>query len=68
MWNGILLAAQINICWYAIPLAAAVSLVYSASRYERTDVILARSVRLFSLIMVCLIAAVVVLLLLSSRL
>lgn len=68
MWNFGLLAVEINICWYAIPLVAAISLVYSASRYERTDVILERSVRLFGLIMICLAAAVVVLLLLSSRL
>lgn len=68
MWNWVLLAAEMNITWYVIPLAAAISLVYSASRYERTDVILRRSLRLFGLIMVCMAAAFVVLLMLSARL
>lgn len=36
-----------NITWYLLPLAAAVSLVWTTSRYESPEVILKRSVRLF---------------------
>jgi len=54
--------------WLLLPLAALISLVYSASRYELTDRILRRAVRLFLTIMVCLGAAFVVLNVLSDRL
>ena len=47
MWNMTILVAQANITWYVIPLAAVISLVYSASRYELTEVILRRAARLF---------------------
>lgn len=36
-----------NITWYLIPLAAGVSFVWNASRYEATDVIVRRSVKMF---------------------
>ena len=36
-----------NITWYLLPLAAVISLVYSASRYEMPARILRRSFRLF---------------------
>lgn len=42
-----LLAITQNTTWYVFPLAAAISLVYSASRYELTERIVRRSIRLF---------------------
>ena len=41
-----LLASQ-NVLWYLLPLALAISLVYSASRFEMPDRILHRAIRLF---------------------
>ncbi len=38
---------EINVTWYLLPLAAAVSFVYSASRYEDSARIVSRAVRLF---------------------
>ena len=46
-----LIAAQINEWWYALPLVVVVSVVYSATRYERADDILVGSVR--SVVWVC---------------
>lgn len=40
-----LFADRINELWYALPLVVVVSLVYSATRYERPDDILIGSVR-----------------------
>lgn len=40
-----LFAARIHELWYALPLVVVVSLVYSATRYERPDDILIGSVR-----------------------
>jgi hypothetical protein len=45
-----LLAAQ-NLLWYLLPLALAVSLVYSASRFELPERIVHRATRLFLQIM-----------------
>ena len=42
-----LLFAQITVTWYLLPLALAISLVYSASRYELPERILGRATRLF---------------------
>lgn len=42
--------AELPSAWYLLPLAAAVSLVYSTSRFELTERIVRRSVRLFSTI------------------
>ena len=42
-----LLAAEINVSWFLLPLAAVISLVYSASRYELPERILHRAGRLF---------------------
>ncbi len=42
-----LLLAQANTTWYLLPLALAISLVYSASRYELPERILSRAIRLF---------------------
>ncbi|MBL8848631.1 MAG: hypothetical protein JNG89_03065 [Planctomycetaceae bacterium] len=38
---------QIGLTWYLLPLAAAISLVYSCTRYELTSRIINRAVRLF---------------------
>jgi hypothetical protein len=39
--------SQIGLTWYLLPLAAAISLVYSATRYESTPRIINRALRLF---------------------
>jgi hypothetical protein len=63
-WS-LLAVGQADASWYLLPLAAAISLVYSASRYELSDVILWRSVRLFATIIGCMLAIFAVLWLLS---
>lgn len=60
-----LLLATVNVTWYLLPLAAVVSLVYSASRYELPDRILRRSLTLFLQIIGCMAAIFAVLWLLS---
>jgi hypothetical protein len=60
-----LLLAQLNITWYLLPLAAVISLVYSASRYEQPQRILNRAGRLFLHVLLFMVAVFVVLLLLS---
>lgn len=60
-----LLAAQINVLWYVFPLAAVISLVYSASRYELPERILRRAGRLFLTILLFMGIVLVALLLLS---
>jgi len=54
--------------WYLVPLAASISLVYSASRYELRDRIVQRAVRLFITMIVFLVLVYAVLFLLSFRL
>ncbi len=41
------LVANSNTLWYLLPLAAVISLVYSASRFELTSRVLRRAARLF---------------------
>lgn len=48
----ILFAATQSISWHLLPMALVISLVYSASRFEITEVILRRALRLFTTIMV----------------
>jgi hypothetical protein len=60
-----LMALQVNVLWYLFPLAAAISLVYSASRYELTERILQRAGPLFVTIVVFMAIVLVILLLLS---
>jgi len=43
---AVLLATRINTLWYALPLIAAVSVVYSATRHEAMESILAGAVRI----------------------
>lgn len=42
-----LMATDMQVSFYLLPLAAVISLVYSASRYELPDKILSRAARLF---------------------
>lgn len=59
---------QINVTWYLLPLAAVISLVYSATRYEDTERILRRAGRLFMQILVFMTIILGVLVALSFRL
>jgi hypothetical protein len=45
VWLPILLAARINSLWYSLPLIAAVSVVYSATRHEAMDAIFVGALR-----------------------
>ena len=63
-----MLAVAQNTTWYVLPLAGAISLVYSASRYELTERILRRAFRLFLTITGFMLAVFVVLWLLSANL
>ena len=64
----LLLAAAQNTMWYVLPLAGAISLVYSASRYELTELILRRAGRLFLTITGFMAGVFVILWLLSANL
>jgi len=68
MWNLTLLAAQTNYTWYLLPLAAAISLAYSASRYEQPERILRRALRLFVYIIVFMAVVLGILVFLSFKL
>ena len=63
-----MLAVAQNTTWYVLPLAGAISLVYSASRYELTERIFRRAFRLFLTITGFMLAVFVVLWLLSANL
>lgn len=63
-----LLTGDPNRLWYLVPLAAAVSLAYTASRYELTDVILRRAWSFFWKTLAFMAAIFVVLYLLSMGL
>jgi uncharacterized membrane protein YccC len=52
---------DLNVSWYLLPLAAVISLVYSASRYELPDRIVRRAGRLFLTIVGCMAALFAVL-------
>ncbi|MGZ0171094.1 MAG: hypothetical protein ACKVHE_16185 [Planctomycetales bacterium] len=64
----LLLAVAQNTTWYVLPLAGAISLVYSASRYELTERILRRAARLFLTITGFMSVVFVILWLLSANL
>lgn len=57
-----------NVTWFLIPMAAAVSLVWNASRYESTEVIVRRTTRMFIQIVVFMAIILVVLGFLSYKL
>jgi amino acid transporter len=67
MWNLTLLAAGTNVVWFLLPLAAVISLVYNASRYELPERILRRSLRLFITIIVFMSIVLAVLMFLSFK-
>jgi uncharacterized membrane protein YccC len=54
MFISLLAQTDWNVSWYLLPLAAVISLVYSASRYELPDRILRRAGRLFCTIVGCM--------------
>ncbi|MDA0285676.1 MAG: hypothetical protein O3B13_05330 [Planctomycetota bacterium] len=62
------LAVAQNTSWYVFPLAAAISLVYSASRYELTERVIKRAIRLFVTIIGFMFIVLVILWLLSANL
>ena len=64
----LLLAAAQNTTWHVLPLAGAISFVYSASRYELTERILKRAARLFLTITGFMAGVFVILWLLSANL
>lgn len=68
MWNLTLLAAGNNVIWFLFPLAAVISLVYNASRYELPERILRRALRLFITIVVFMSIVLAVLMILSRKL
>lgn len=68
MHELMLLAARPNVTWFLFPLALAISLVYSASRYEERETILRRAARLFVTIILFMTVVFVLLYLLSFRL
>lgn len=59
---------QIGLTWYLLPLAAAISLVYSATRYESTSRIIHRAIRLFLQVLFFMAVILGVLLAFSFRL
>lgn len=58
---------MINIYWYVIPLAAAISLVYAASRHESWPRIWSHAARLCATILGLLVLATALLLLINSQ-
>ena len=68
MWNLTLLAVGTNGIWFLFPLAAVISLVYNASRYELPERILRRALRLFITIMVFMSIVLAVLMVFSFKL
>jgi hypothetical protein len=63
-----MLFAAINEFWYALPLVVTISLVYSATRFERMDMILSHSLRVGGWIVGCMFVVFAVLFVISSRL
>ena len=68
MWTLTMLAAQVAISWYLIPLAVVISLVYNASRYELPERVLRRATRMFLSILFFMGIVFVILKALSFRL
>jgi len=57
-----------NITWYLLPLAIGVSLVWTATRYEDTQVIVRKATKLFTQILVFMAVILIVLVTLSHNL
>ncbi len=66
--HSILILAQLPVLYYMFPLTAAISLVYSASRYEDPQAILKKSFRLFMQITVFMLGFLLLLYVLSYKL
>lgn len=60
--------ADMSLTWHMLPLAAVISLVYSATRFELRSRILNRAASLFLQIVICLAIVMLILYLLSFRL
>jgi hypothetical protein len=58
---------MINIYWFVLPLAAAISLVYAASRHESWGRIIPHAARLCGLILGILLGTTVLLLLINTQ-
>ncbi|MEX2111926.1 MAG: hypothetical protein WD845_02010 [Pirellulales bacterium] len=65
MHNLLLPLAQVNLMWYSLPLIVAISLVYSATRHEQMQPILAHAARLGTMIVLFMTAILIGLALLS---
>jgi hypothetical protein len=65
---GLLPLAAINLMWYSVPLVVVISLVYSATRQEAMNAILAHAVRLGFMITLFMVVIMIVLALLSWQL
>jgi hypothetical protein len=57
--------AQINLMWHSLPLIVAISLVYSATRHEQMQPILAHALRLGTMIVLFMTAILIGLAILS---
>jgi len=68
MQEALLLAAGTNLTWFLFPLAAVISLVYSASRYEMPERILKRALKHFITIILVMSTLIAVLMYLSFHL
>ena len=66
--HSIFILAQLPVLYYMFPLTAAISLVYSASRYEDPQAILKKSFRLFMQITVFMLGFLLLLYVLSYKL
>lgn len=51
---------NVNVYWFVLPLALAISLVYAASRHESWRRIIGHATRLFVMILLVLVAATAV--------
>ncbi len=56
-----------NVYWYSLPLCAAISLVYAASRHESWRVILRQAGRIFLTMLGLLAISTVILLLINTQ-
>ena len=68
MQHAFLLAAGTNLTWFLFPLAAVISLVYSASRYELPERILKRALRHFLTIIIVMSLLIAILMFFSFHL
>ncbi len=66
--SSITILAQLPVLYYMFPLTAAISLVYSASRYEDPQAILKKSFRLFMQIIIFMLGILLLLYILSVNL